>query len=422
MWTALIENSPAPADAVVPPIRREWRLAPVSLSYWHGPCGIVHAEAATAQMLTAYRIPFQSSSQIVAAAPRSLFEQAGLAAMLDLVYGGNPAAALHALFPAIRVGQWGRVPRAYWQGEVGRTRAQAAVRRMLGDLGWGGLSPAEVAARVTAQTFIRYGLSGLLQQVYERSPFIALADLFPELRPWQMAKVPQALWQGPAGAHRAIQATRWMLHQMDLATAPAAHIAAQVTQETFRQHGLGGMLQQVYAGSPFAALAAVVPDLQPWQMGSRVPQGYWQGPTGREHARAALRWLIAAQGLEGARPARVAAALTPAVFAAARLDGMLQRAYAGSIFAALADLWPQQPPWRVGGRVPQGYWQGPTGREHARAALCWLVTTLEIDLTDPACVRRALDLPTFVAYGLSGMLRQVYRDNRTAAVADLFGT
>src|SRR4051794_34107045 len=79
-------------------------------------------------------------------------------------------------------------PSGWWQGVTGTERAQAATRQLLEELGWGELDPSVVAGRLSKRAFRDHGLGGMLNIVYSDSPYAALADLYPELRPWQMGK------------------------------------------------------------------------------------------------------------------------------------------------------------------------------------------------------------------------------------------
>ena len=130
-------------------------------------------------------------------------------------------------------------------------------------------------------------------------------------------------------------ATRWMLEQMGLSDAPSATIGRQVSMKTFETHGLGGMLMCVYGCNVYAALHCVLPDLHPWQMRT-VPQGYWRGQAGKQHAREALRWLLEQRGLADAPWDEVRRQISWQVLIDAGLR-MIPRMY-GTTEAALRDV------------------------------------------------------------------------------------
>ena len=312
-----------------------WRQPPMPPRYWQGVPGITHAQGAILQLIDVMGLADRTPDQLAAAAPQALFEWCGLGDMLAIVYGGNPVAALRAVCPAIRPWHHAPVPRGYWQAPAATDRAIATIHQLLGELGWGGLSAQEVAARSSYDLFSRHGLGWMLVQVFDGSYLRALQAVYPPLRADDLAHYPQHYWQGPTGRRHAQAATRRMLTRLNITDAATA--AEQVTATTFHAHGLRGMLRVIYADSPHAALADVFPDLPGWWMAS-VPKHYWEGPAGREHARAALCAMLADRGLTAATPEAIARQITPATFRQYNLGGMFSRVYHGSVHQALADL------------------------------------------------------------------------------------
>lgn len=331
------------------------------------------------------------------------------------------------------------MPKGHWKGEAGRERARAATRNLIASIGLEDAGPAEVAAVVTKRVFIEHGLGGtVLRSVYGGSAYAALSDLFPELRPWQMgAHVPQGCWHGEEGRRNGREATIHMLARLGLLSAQDGqigdadpeHIAGVVGAEVFDREGLGVVLRVVYGGSPFNALKAVFPDLQPWQMATS-PRDYWQGGEGRQHAREATRWFITKVGIDAEAVARAdnqqLRSVTKAAFARHRLGGMLKSVYNNSPYEALADAIPGLRPWQMG-KSPRAYWQGEAGRKHAREATLWLLAQAGIDITavgHPTWVTGAdalasVDRAAFNKAGLRGMLAGVYRGSVQRALADV---
>lgn len=179
------------------------------------------------------------------------------------------------------------------------------------------------------------------------------------------------------------------------------------------------MINVVYGGSPFAALTNLFPELVPWQMGSRVPQGFWQGAPGREHAQAATRWLLEQVGLAQEPPPTIAALLDLGTFEQWGLGGMIHIVYGRSPFAALADLFPELVPWQMGNGVPQGFWRGEEGRHRAQTATRWLLEHLGLQDADLSQLMRVVRKAAFQKAGLGGMLQIVYRDSPGAALRDV---
>ncbi|HMA36918.1 MAG TPA: hypothetical protein VKY74_20860 [Chloroflexia bacterium] len=410
-------DSPYHAATDVYPHLATWRQEDVESDYWTGQAGIDRAQAATRRLLTEFMVAAEEPSAIAAAVPRSVFEWVGLGAMLDIIYAGSASAALRAVVPGIRPWRQGRVPNGWWKGLDATEHAQAATRQMIGELGWGGLSADELALRVRTATFRAHGLQGMLKHIYGDSPYAALADLYPQLQPWQMDVAPNGYWLDAEGRGRARRATRWLLARLGLLGRPPAEIAAALNAPLFTAHGLSGMLQIVYNNSPYAALVDLDPAIQPWQMGM-APAGYWQGPIGQEHARTATRWLLEQLGLATADPHHIGAQVDLDTFATWGLGGMVMVVYENSPYAALADVVPGLQPWHMA-VAPNGYWLDAAGREHARAATRWLLTQRGLSAGSLPAITRVLDAEAFAGAGLGGMLRSVYGGSPHAAVLDL---
>ncbi|MBF6611614.1 MAG: hypothetical protein IVW55_00615 [Chloroflexi bacterium] len=423
MLRVVYRNSPYYAAIDVRPELASWRHAPVSDDYWRGVSGIERAQAATACLLEEFgldKTARQDPRSIVGLLPRSVFDWCDLGGMLDVVYAGSPTAALRAIFPALPPWRHERSRKGYWQGEEGQQRAQEATRRLIGEYGWGGLSAEEVALRVSRKMFLQHGLSGMLDAVYERRGYDALADIYPGLQPWQMSTAPSGYWSGPRRRQHGRIGTRWLIRRLGLTSAPLPEIARRLDKETFEANGLGGLLSCVYNGSPFAALQDVYPDLRPWLVRTEAPHRYWAGKDGRVHAQEALRWMLGELGLQKAPPAEVASVFDQPVFVRMGLSGMLGIVYRNSPYAALSDLFPELRPWQMKNGVPMGYWQGDEERQHAREATIWLLEQYGLQDEDPTDLAAVVAEDMFTRHGLYGMLSILYNSSPYNALTDAF--
>ncbi len=425
MLRVLYHNSPYFAAIDARPELASWRHEPVLDDYWRGLEGIERAEAATTRMLTeleltelSKRQPLRSAAQITS----SVFEWCGLGRMLEIVYAGSPRAALRAVLVTPGIPPWRheRSPKGYWRGVEGLEHAQEATRTLIGEYGWAGLSAEQVAARVSRKMFLEHGLRGMLDAVYERRGYDALADIYPGLQPWQMSTAPHGYWTGPERRAHGRTATRWLIRRMGLRGSPLADIARRLGTEIFEANGLSGMLSCVYDNSPYAALEDVFPELRPWLVDIPAPAGYWVGEEGRRHAREAMRWMIGELGLQRASPAEVASSVDQALFIRMGLRGMFGIVYGSSPYAALSDLFPTLRPWQMRGNTPMRYWQGEAGREHAREATRWMLEQYGLENEDPTELASVIEEDMFTRQGLYGMLSIVYNGSCYAALSDLF--
>lgn len=425
MLRVVYRNSPYHAAIDARPDIATWRHPAVVDDHWRGPHGIERAKAATARLLsefglskTAMRDPRSIAGQVT----RSVFDWCDLGGMLDVVYAGNPTAALRAVLPTVQLPIWrhDRSPKGYWQGEEGLERAKEATRRLIGEYGWGGLSAEEVALRVSRKMFLEHGLSGMLDAVYERRAYNAIADIYPGLQPWQMSTAPSGYWTGPRRRQHGRIATRWLIRRLGFTSAPLSEIARRLDKEAFASNGLGGLLSGVYNGSPFAAIQDVYPEICPWLVGIDAPHGYWAGKDGRLHGHEALRWMVEELGMQKASPERVTAIVDQALFVRMGLSGMLGIVYGNSPYAALSDIFPALRPWQMKNGVPMGYWQGDDGRRHARDATRWLLQQYGLQDEDPDDLVAVVEEDMFAEHGLYGMLSILYNGAPYNALADVF--
>jgi len=412
------QDSPYHAITAACPVYQTWRHPVVLDDYWEGPASIARALAATTRLIAELGLDHTQPSAVLTAAPQAVFEWYGLSRMLDVIYAGNPVAALRRVLPAIGAWHHLRVPCGYWQGLLGDERARATTRQLLGELGLGGLRGSDVVKHVNRTTFLRHGLKGMLAAVYDHSAYQALVALFSDLAPWEMQRVPLRFWADDGDQHQARRATRWLLIQLGLLGQPPTIIGAAVDRATFVSLGLDGMIQQGYAGSPYLALVAVVPDLRPWHM-TRRPRSYWNHPAGPARAAAALRWLLAQYSLSPTDPDRVAACLTRAVLADQGLEAMLDQVYAGNLYHALITVVPDLHPWQIVGGVPADYWEGAAGQQRAATAMGWVLDRLALWNSAAPLLAEQVTPTVMQNWGLGEMLHRCYQNNVALAVCEV---
>jgi hypothetical protein len=290
------------------------------------------------QMILEMGLGDRPPGEVARQVTKETFKRHGLYSLLQHTFDGSPYSALLVVFPELKAWEMRHVPQGFWEGEEGREHARDAVKWLIDRLGLRYASPQQIAQQVNFYTFDKYGLRGMLGRVYANSPYAALLDVYPEMEAWEREVVPREWWQGEVGRERAKEATRSMLRAMDLLDSPAEEVAKAVTQETFVDYGLAGMMGSVYKSSPYAALSDVLPDMRPYFMG-HTPAGYWRGDAGREHAREAMRWLTAQLGVDAkAGREELKRRLTREIFVTYGLSGMLQTVYHSRLDDAIDDL------------------------------------------------------------------------------------
>lgn len=240
-------------------------------------------------------------------------------------------------------------------------------------------------------------------------------DAYPDIhKPWQFKSVPKGFWQGAEGIENAKSATRWLVAELgyDLEEIPIG-----LTSKDFQENGLYGMLSNIYGGSVQKALEDAFPkqDFKPWQF-QRVPNRYWEGEMGREHARDATRWLV--EDRLDLDPMRAPGRLERRDFRGNGLWGMLNQVYSNSEYSAFDDAYPGLcKKWEFGS-VHNNYWSGKGGRNRRAEAVRWLVEDkLRMLLED---VPHLLTRRYFDENGLCGLISNLYHGSVYEALSEAY--
>ena len=190
-------------------------------------------------------------------------------------------------------------------------------------------SEEEMFEKLRHKTFSDNKLSGMLQIVFNNSPYEAINSAYPgKYKPWQFEYVPNSYWTLEKG----IEATKWLIEEKLKWT--DEEVAEKLTQKSFFENGLSGMLELVFNSSPYEAINGAYPGkYKPWQL-TRVPNSYWTLEKGIE----ATKWLIEEKlkwtGEE------VSEKLTHKSFFENGLSGMLMLVFNCSPYEAINSAYP----------------------------------------------------------------------------------
>ena len=219
------------------PELQPWQMGRAPQAYWQGEAGRRHARAATRWLLARLGLSEADPEQGAQRLGRAAFRAHGLLGMLEHAYDGSISSAVWDLFPDLQPWQR-RCPQGYWMDTEGRRHAREATRWLLARLGLTDAAPEQIGAQISSKTFAAHGLTAMLAEVYDDSVYRALADVVPDLQPWQMRKAPQGYWVGEHVRQHAREATRWLLRQLGLADASYDTVRARVRWQDFVDHGL----------------------------------------------------------------------------------------------------------------------------------------------------------------------------------------
>ncbi len=188
---------------------------------------------------------------------KKLFYENGLTWMLGSCFDWSPYKAIDNAYPG-RFHKWQFNVKGMWQGPDRFKLAAEATRWMIEKVE--GVPAEEIPQRISATTFGKYNLRGMLSVCFRGSFFRAIENAYPgRFHPWEFRNVPKNFWQGETGLINARRATRWLCEEV--LRVPKERVFQDVTYHLFREHGLGGMLTGCFSGSSIQALHNAYPDL-----------------------------------------------------------------------------------------------------------------------------------------------------------------
>lgn len=174
---------------------------------------------------------------------------------------------------------------------------------------------------------------------------------------------PSGFWDAERGERRAIAITRWLFEEK--LNIPLRKIPKTANRAFFAKHKLAGMIPKVFNNSYIDAVMTVYPNAFRITDFRRVPNEYWQGLEGKEHAREETRYLI--ERVVGSDETSLRDSMQRVsvdTFVNNHLFGMLGIVYGGSPYEALRDAYPEIDfdEWDLG-TVRQGFFSDPAARE-----------------------------------------------------------
>lgn len=199
---------------------------------------------------------------------KKLFYENGLTWMLGSCFDWSPYKAIDNAYPG-QFHKWQFNVKGMWQGPERFRLAAEATRWMIEERE--NVPAEEIPQRISATTFGKYNLRGMLSVCFKGSFFRAIENAYPNrFHPWEFRNVPKNFWQGEQGLANARRATRWLCEE--ILGVPRERIFQDVTYHLFREHGLGGMLTGCFSGSSIQALHNAYPDLMVPKHPKRKPR------------------------------------------------------------------------------------------------------------------------------------------------------
>ncbi len=252
-----------------------------------------------------------------------VFKDNRLAGMISHIFNNSPYEALSSAYPdKFKPWQLAVTPMNYWNKE---TAKMATIWLIEERLKW---SDEEVCKKLSQQVFINNGLTGMINNIFNGSPYEALSSAYPnKFKPWQLSMTPINYWN----KETAKMATIWLIEEK--LKWSDEEICKNLSQQVFKNHGLAGMIY-IFNDSTYEALNNAYPGkFKPWQL-SMTPNNYWN----KETAKMATIWLIEKK-LKWSDE-EICEKLSVQVFKNHGLSGMIYTIFNGSPYEALNNAYP----------------------------------------------------------------------------------
>jgi len=225
-------------------------------------------------------------------------------------------------------GKLKKFPQCFWvKPEALKESAEITVYFIEKILRW---SEEDVKEKLTWKTFATNKLKGMLEYVFDGSPFGAMENAYPgKYKPWEFSYVPINYWNLDTAREATIWLFKEKLHWGE------EEIKAKVTQRIFENNGLGGMMGVVFGDRLYAAIDNAYPGrFEPWEF-RQVPNNYWDMDT----ARKATKWLF--EEKMKWKKQEIRAKATKKLFMENGLGGMLYILFNYSYKKAIENAYPE---------------------------------------------------------------------------------
>ncbi|MBQ3420478.1 MAG: hypothetical protein IJH34_02165, partial [Romboutsia sp.] len=161
----------------------------------------------------------------------------------------------------------------------------------------------------------------------------AINSIYPnKYKEWDFKITRNRYWRNKENGKKA---TKWLIEEkLKLSD---EEIEEKVSKILFTEHGLNGMLQYCFNGSPYEAINSVYPNkYKEWDF-KMVPQGYWKD---KENGIKATKWLI--EEKLKLNDEELKEQLSIQLFKKNRLGGMLQICFNNNPYEAINTAYPKK--------------------------------------------------------------------------------
>jgi hypothetical protein len=226
----------------------EKRISSLPHGFWRCESGKEHSKIAIKYLIEEHlQLKLQEVPKKVNA---QTFHEAGLFRVLVEFFDCSYYKALDYAYPD-RFKPWDfpKGMTGIWEGEKGRKRSLIAIAEIIERME---LTEEEIPDKINYNIFRKNGLGGMLQTLYNSSPFEAIDALYPgKYKPWEFHV--KNFWKNES-IETARKAIRWLVEEK-LGFSEKELI--MVRRKHFLQHSLGQLLKYFYKNSHILALQDV---------------------------------------------------------------------------------------------------------------------------------------------------------------------
>ena len=323
----------------------------------------------------------------------SIFKKNLLGGMLTILFNNSPYLAIENAYPGkFKPWELPSVQKKIWNME---TAKEATMWLIEEKLKW---SDEDVRRNLSKNTFKESSLVRMLDVLFNGSPYFAIENAYPgKFKSWEFSKVPKNFWN----METAKEATMWLIEEK--LKWSDEDVRRNLSQNTFKENSLGGMLTILFNGSPYLAIENAYPGkFKPWELPS-VPKKIWNVETAKE----ATIWLIE-EKLKWSDE-DIKEKLSANTFIKNSLTSIISL-FNGSPYLAIENAYPGKfKPWEVA-RVSKNFWNMETARE----ATIWLIEE-KLKWSDED-VKKKFNLNTFKENSLKSMLNYLFNIDPHQAV------
>ena len=112
----------------------------------------------------------------------------------------------------------------------------------------------DIKLNLSKQTFKEYGLQSMLINLYKGSPYSAIKELYPNIKPWELKWCPRNYWN----KETAIRTICWLFN--DKLKWNKDDVLNKATKKIFIENNLGSMIHYIYKDN----ISKVVNDVLPY--------------------------------------------------------------------------------------------------------------------------------------------------------------